>query len=387
MYIVNMKNKHMRNSSTQNSANNHFLSERERNNILNRFPDFELSYEKITHNKVSADIYVVIPKGRKYIIWLTYFNDKNVCILMEMTGRKLIFKSMEFVTLSFKDNLSNGTILYGTLLHYDKNVFLVENIHYYKGKNISNKIFSDKMVFLEKLFKNEIRQISFADKGIILGLPVIKKDFQEAADIAESLPYQTYCIQSRLINKQACFLNYIHEQTEKNVTFQVRADVQNDIYNLYYYKNGNYELYDIAQIQNYKMSVYMNGLFRRIRENENLDYLEESEDEEDFENVSDDKFVNLDKRVNMVCSFNKNFNKWMPERVVSLKDKIITFEELRMIQNKQNSYKDNGVNSNNYKNKKNNVGYYKGKNNYRNNYGNRYTNNYSNTYKRDYYRK
>ena len=96
----------------------------------------------------------------------------------------------------------------------------------------------------------------------------------------------------------------------------------------------------------------MNGLFRRIRENENLDYLEESEDEEDFENVSDDKFVNLDKRVNMVCSFNKNFNKWMPERVVSLKDKIITFEELRMIQNKQNSYKDNGVNSNNYKNKK-----------------------------------
>ena len=37
----------------------------------------------------------------------------------------------------------------------------------------------------------------------------------------------------------------------------------------------------------------MNGLFRRIRENENLDYLEESEDEEDDDESGDESEVLL----------------------------------------------------------------------------------------------
>ena len=35
----------------------------------------------------------------------------------------------------------------------------------------------------------------------------------------------------------------------------------------------------------------MNTLFRNIKENQNLDALEESDDEEEFENISLDKFV------------------------------------------------------------------------------------------------
>ena len=109
-----------------------FLNQGESSNILKRFPDFELSYEKLIHKKVSSDIYVAIPKGRKYLLWFTYYKNNNVCFLMEMTGRKLIFKSMEFVSLSFKDKLSFGTILYGTLVHYEKSRFFVtENIYYY----------------------------------------------------------------------------------------------------------------------------------------------------------------------------------------------------------------------------------------------------------------
>ena len=73
----------------------------------------------------------------------------NVCFLMEMTGRKLIFKSMEFVSLSFKDKLSFGTILYGTLVHYEKSRFFVtENIYYYKGEDISKTVFSEKLSIL-----------------------------------------------------------------------------------------------------------------------------------------------------------------------------------------------------------------------------------------------
>ena len=35
----------------------------------------------------------------------------------------------------------------------------------------------------------------------------------------------------------------------------------------------------------------MNSLFRNIKENKNIDYIEESEDESDFENTSEDKYV------------------------------------------------------------------------------------------------
>lgn len=373
------KNKYQKNDNNRKF----FLSEHEKSNILKRFPDFELSYEKLVHKKVSSDIYVVIPKGRKYLLWFTYYKNNNVCFLMELTGRRLIFKSIEFVSLSFRDELSFGTILFGTIINYEKTrFFTVENIYFYKGKDISKELFSEKLLAITRLFKNNVKTISFGKNGLSIGLPVIKTTFQEALDSTEILPYQTYCIQSRLVNTHANFLNFIHEQTQKNMVFQIRADVQNDIYNLYCYKNGEFEFYDIAQIQNYKTSVFMNDIFRTIKENRNLDYLEESDDEDEFENISEDKFVDLSKRVNMVCSFNNKFNKWSPLRMVSSKDKIVTFDELRMISNKSSS-----TGNHNYQNQKiqkNN--YSRHKNGHKNNYGNRYTNNYSNTYKRDYYK-
>ena len=60
----------------------------------------------------------------------------------------------------------------------------------------------------------------------------------------------------------------------------------------------------------------MNGIFRKIKENVNLDYIEESDDEDDFENAEPDKYVDLNKKVNMECQFNYKFKKWMPIRVV-----------------------------------------------------------------------
>ena len=36
------------------------------NQILEDFPNFELSYEKKLHKKVQSDIYLTIPKGKKY---------------------------------------------------------------------------------------------------------------------------------------------------------------------------------------------------------------------------------------------------------------------------------------------------------------------------------
>ena len=80
-----------------------------------------------------------------------------------------------------------------------------------------------------------------------------------------------------------------------------------------------------------------------------MDYLEESEDEDDFEDIREDKFVNLEKRVNMICVFNTKYHKWTPIRAVSQQDKIVTFSELQQLSGKTRSseygYKNNRENS------------------------------------------
>jgi hypothetical protein len=72
----------------------------------------------------------------------------------------------------------------------------------------------------------------------------------------------------------------------------------------------------------------MNGLFRNIRENSNLDYIEESDDEEDFENTREDKYVDLQKSLLMECTFHPKFKRWIPVRVVNNDAKVVPIHKL-----------------------------------------------------------
>ena len=72
-----------------------------------------------------------------------------------------------------------------------------------------------------------------------------------------------------------------------------------------------------TSIPNYDTSVMMNKIFRNIKENENLDALEESDDDEDFENICDDKYVDLTKSYNMECVYNHERSKWLPKKITN----------------------------------------------------------------------
>ena len=49
------------------------LTRRDLSTLLKGFPNIELSYEKNIHKKVpSSNIYLTIPKGRKYFAWFKY---------------------------------------------------------------------------------------------------------------------------------------------------------------------------------------------------------------------------------------------------------------------------------------------------------------------------
>jgi len=120
-------------------------------------------------------------------------------------------------------------------------------------------------------------------------------------------------------------------QYKKKTIFEVMADYPFDIYKLFAYNNmilaghptPNKHVYvDIAYIPDYKTSVFMNSIFRKIsngqwcKENKNIDYIEESDDEEEFENMDVDKYVDVTKKVNMLCYFHNKFKKWVPLTVV-----------------------------------------------------------------------
>jgi hypothetical protein len=96
--------------------------------------------------------------------------------------------------------------------------------------------------------------------------------------------------------------------------FSIKPDLQNDIYHLS--DPVNKSLVGTAYIPDYKTSVLMNQLFRNIKENANLDSLEESDSEDEFENDRVDKFVYLDREYIMTCAYNHKFKKWVPLRVV-----------------------------------------------------------------------
>ena len=96
--------------------------------------------------------------------------------------------------------------------------------------------------------------------------------------------------------------------------FNVTPDIQNDIY--YLQDPDSLANVEKAYIPDYSTSVMMNRLFRNIKENENLDALEESDDEEEFEDQNIDKFVYLKKSYNMLCKYNHKFKKWIPITIV-----------------------------------------------------------------------
>ena len=61
----------------------------------------------------------------------------------------------------------------------------------------------------------------------------------------------------------------------------------------------------------------MNSLFRNIKENSNLDLIEESDDEEDFEDIRENKYVDLNKKIVMECVYHTKFRKWVPIKVIN----------------------------------------------------------------------
>ena len=358
--------------------------------LKNNFPVYKLSYGRILHNKVSADLYCLIPRGKKQFIWFTYFDNRNVCVLVDY--KKNYDSSVEILDMTpydccFEKQLSygKGTIFNGILVTINKwKYFVYEELLFYKGKNKFVKKQIDKMKIIKYIFKNELKNIMYTKNTLTFSMPIMSDNFDNIISMSDNQQYKCYAIQCINLNKNNSLgyyklenhtqdkihvnidskqdsnrdtnskynikleVNNINNRNNRNkisygnhhvntinspimhnkksnnvsntVIFMVSADVKQDTYYLY---TNDEEDPIIAYIPDYKTSIMMNKIFRNIKENDNLDLLEESDDEDEFENVSDDKYVDTKKKIAMVCEYNTKFKKWKPIKCADIYEPIV----------------------------------------------------------------
>jgi len=347
------------------------LTPNQLSHLMKRFPEFELSYETISNNKVSQDyqIALAIPVGKKFFAWFTFHQNKDVCYIFEINREKKITKGKCYTMESLPiPKLSLGTLLYGTIpdtIQTEQSPFIIEDIFYYQGVPLKKEPFGNKMEFLFYFMETISGSLIIKNPAFIL--PVIWElkhplMIDEPPILPLNIGYQTHHVQYRTTTIVMPYLNVFLNNPKKNnnnkistklettniftemplykpdfnkpqykfkTIFQVQADIQFDIYHLFAFgKKQETIYYNVAYIPNYNSSVFMNGLFRKIRENKNLDYIEESDDEEDFQNTNIDKYVNLEKKLYMECVFHPKFKKWIPIKVVDKNSKVVHINKL-----------------------------------------------------------
>jgi hypothetical protein len=323
-------------------------------------------------------VYFIIPKGKKYFVWfkngeclfLELDNDKQVVNVMSKKTSRIFPNDTILYGTHFYYRAPNNASSNSIIQYY----FTIENIHYYNGVNVdATQTVFEKCKTLHLAFTTVSLEKTFQ---VDIGLPHIDTCLERISAVKPF--YQVYCIQKKKSNDKTnqyqnvhlnaassiqkndvkqqpqqqtqeeiktsvvtvskhCVengkkyveksndysnnnINNINNNNKKYKIFIVSADIQNDIYNLVDPDNSSdYTIANklIASIPDYKTSVFMNALFRNIKENKSLDALEESDDEQEFENTNIDKFVDLTKKIKMKCIFNYKFKKWTPVECVN----------------------------------------------------------------------
>ena len=234
--------------------------------------------------------------------------------------------------LNFDNTLSyNNVLLYGYYLKFqDKCYFIIDNIINYNDY----MYIIEKKDYLDNIFKIYYKILNSIndniDNSVRIFLPFITNNYEDIFNSIYNLAYKPYAISIWSNHKNIgifCLNNTNNNNNTNNYNqeiFKISAHPNSDTYNLYCNNNNTLELYGTALITSYRLSVYMNSLFRNIVENNNLDLLEESDTEENFENIDENKYVDLNKSYYFKCSYNKRFKKWVPITLIkNIKDSDI----------------------------------------------------------------
>ena len=248
-----------------------------------------------------------------------------------MNNKNINDPSNEFYEypINFDNNICyNNTLLFGYYFTNSTNniirhYFIIENIFNYNiyNKIIQNNNFNLNFNYKLNLYNNILPKLHNTNNYYI-NLPIILTKSEDVFKKIYNLNYNIFNIAAYSKYKYLGSYNLYNNNNNNNnnnkliATFKISACINQDLYNLFILNDKNQEeFYDLALIDTYKNSLFMNKLFRTIRENINLDYLEESDDDDMFENINLNKFVNLEKNYLIDCEYNSKFKKWIPKNI------------------------------------------------------------------------
>lgn len=314
----NYSNYNINNSNLNNIDN--FI-----NNKINEYENYEKKYYSIVHKKQTCDYYLAYINGIScYLYFTKSLNRQNITNKLYLIIKKNNVFSIKTINIVCDDNLFNGTLIKGVLYNNINNIknnkeikyFQYEQLIYY-NHNIFNKTYTYGLNIYSYILNNYVKHNSFGNNFINLRLPLIDNNINNLFNVIHLNKYNIRNIVyvNKLYKYSQKWNNNLLKIDNKKILI-VKPDIQNDIYKLYYIKNNEETFLDYAYVMSYEQSVMLNNIFRIIKENENLDLLEESDSEDEFENINIDKYVKLDKKVIMECELNKRFKRWMPIKIL-----------------------------------------------------------------------
>lgn len=285
----------------------------------------KLAYEnpKGYSQVINADFIVASPEGQKAYCWL--HNDmltNQICADFIDVNNKIIPNiKCPNIPLELVYGGIEGTIFYGTISATTTptttpTVFIIEDIFYFQGKYVSHTTWKDKLVLYKHIFT------TYPSIFPTFTLPFMCHTLENIRANQRAINYTIKNIQyKRWDSKKTCIFENVKVLQQRNIPMRqqpaqqplwTKADTKADIYYLYT-TAASTEPIGMALIPNYKTSVKMNQLFRNIKENVRLDALEESDDEEEFENIAEDKFMLANKEpILLQYSWHPKFRKYFP---------------------------------------------------------------------------
>jgi hypothetical protein len=221
-----------------------------------------------------------LPSGEHKYLWITAKRQQIVYIVDGYNQQYIPVKMTTHPSLSF----GCGTILQVIIYMYKGiKCACIVDIHYYKGQHVGLYQWNRKFDMLSNLLNNEY--VPYPTKSLFLGLPYTLQGFHTH------------------INRELSYKSVIQYLGETYITVAPKqryvllsATEKEDIY-----VDENEQK---VLVSSYKASKAMNRLYRNVRENEDLDLLEVSDDE--YDNPDTSKWIRPVKH-RVLCKWNNKY--------------------------------------------------------------------------------
>lgn len=255
--------------------------------LIPLFPKIsKINYDVTNHlNKMS----LFIPKGPKLFAWFTYYNNQSICVFYNQEQDKIFTHNV-----CFKEELSLGTIFYGTLID---NNFVCETIHLYKNESVGGN-FINKLNVMKEILKFSIRDTKCSNNFQTISFKLPQMSTSKVLLECSNLPYHVYGI-LQIDNQKNPKMIILHHLFGH---FHIQKDSLEDVYNLYALNEKNeLSIYSTALVNDFKTSHFLKKIFRIKTTYKNVEF---SDEEDQKEEIVTSIFVS--------CIYIHEFKKWKP---------------------------------------------------------------------------